>query len=551
MLVSCATGKREPGMISIRNILLITFLCRLLSGCAAYSVPESNSSEVAFTERCENLGRSGQFHQTTVRSTRLLSPDQNSGAPEICEIVASISVNAASTIGVVYRFPSDWNQKIVGLGGGGFAGNVRLDASLPALIQGYATMQTDTGHSATEPWNTEWAVRDDGSTNVEGLIDFGHRSVHEMTVLGKTMADVYYGGAPKRSYFQGCSQGGRQGMVASQMYPQDFDGIISGAPAFNDVSRVSMSLISRAFLPEAAKLSASQISQVNAAALAACDGLDGVGDGIISNPDACSWDPEELVCQGGGEAGACLSASQVAAVRSAYSDKRDPDGDVAAFGLARGSELSSFPWFMALKQDSQLETGYQNFASAAGFPTDTDFNTNDVIASHEAQKGSLFDQLYVADNPDLSEFVKEGGKLILWHGLYDQLLPPEPLIAYYQDMMRVTSETLAAESGLVGKVEDSVQLFTAVGVSHCLGGAGPSTFDGLAVLDAWVEQDAKPTRIVATQPPPAMAAMISSMMGELPRQTPDTMTRPLCPWPSLPQYIGEGRIEDAQNFECR
>lgn len=525
-------------------------LCWFAAGCAAHHDFDSKSADITLSEKCGSLGQAGRFKKTSVSSAALFPADEVSGAPEICEVTARVSPNEASTIGVVYRFPSNWNHKVVGLGGGGFAGNVRLDAAIPALMDGYATMQTDTGHPAAEPWNTEWAVETDGSPNVEGLIDFGYRAVHEMAVLGKGMAEAYYGQPPARSYFQGCSQGGRQGMVASQKYPQDFDGIIAGAPAFNDVSRVSMSLISRAFLPQNAKLSDDQIQLVNKAALNACDGTDGTIDGIVTQPDACSWDAQELLCRADQGVGECLSPAQVAAVRSAYSDKPGPDGRTAAYGLARGSELSSFPWFMALEQDSQLETGYQNFAAAAGLPSDTDFNTNDVIASHEMQKGSLFDQLYVADNPDLSEFVKGGGKLILWHGLYDQLLPPEPLIDYYEKMLQVTSASLASGPS-TRKVEDSVQLFTAVGVSHCFGGAGPSTFDGLSVLDAWVEQGMKPTRIVATQPPPELAAMISTMMGDLPRQTPDTLTRPFCPWPELPRYSGEGDVNDSGNFVCQ
>jgi len=532
-------------MIRAHITILVTSGVVLLAACAGSDVSKLGKpvTEVS-AAKCNGFTSTERLAGTNVQTVRYVPSNEPAGVPGFCEIVANVSPAESSHIGMVYRFPGNWNGKIVGLGGGGFAGNVRFETALPALVAGYATMQTDTGHAATEPWNTEWAVRKDGSPNEEGLTDFGHRAVHEMTLLGKSLAEQYYGVAPKRAYFQGCSQGGRQGMVASQMYPQDFDGIISGAPAFNDVSRVGMSLISRAFLPDAAKLSTAQIRLVNAAALGACDRLDGVVDGIITEPDACSWDPQELACPSGTVADSCLSESQVIAVRSAYSNKRGPDGSVAAYGLARGSELSSFPWFMALKQDSQLETGYSNFAAAAGFPSDTDFNTNDVIASHEAQKGSLFDRLYVAANPDLSEFVGGGGKLILWHGLYDQLLPPEPLIGYYQKMLQVTSEKLTAE-GSPARAKDSV------GVSHCLGGAGPSTFDGLAILDAWLEQDVKPTRIVATQPPPAMAAMISSMMGEMPRQTPDNMTRPLCPWPELPRYSGEGDVNASENFVCR
>ncbi len=503
-----------------------------------------------FQSRCASLAQPGRFPAAKVISATVIPADAATMSPEFCEVVAETSPDASSKIGLVFRLPENWNGKLLGLGGGGFAGNVTLVEALPALARGYSTLQTDAGHPSAQPWDTSWAVKTDGTPNVSSLLDFGFRAVHEMAVIGKQVVTAYYGRPIRHAYFQGCSQGGRQGMEESQRYPTDFDGIISGAPAFNDESRVSMSLISRAFRPVPSKLSRVQIQLVNSAVLRACDSSDGLADGIINNPRLCRWDPAELTCKSKKADDTCLTLPQVAAVRAAYADHTGPSGQVTAFGLPRGSELSSFPFFMAMTHDSQTVTGYNNLGVSAGLKPDTDYDSNDVLADHEEQRNSLFGVTYLAENPDISAFVQRGGKLLLWQGLYDQLLPPQALFDYYANLQRVTHAQLAA-TGDDSKLNDGVVLFAAVGVAHCFGGAGPSDFDGLSVLENWVEKGETPTRIVAHQLSPQMTAMAAAMMGNLPRTTPDVMTRPLCRWPALPLYKGAGDPNDAANFECK
>lgn len=500
--------------------------------------------------QCEALARSGRFAAFSVKSAILVTNGGGVQLPAFCEVVAQASPAPGSQIGMVFRMPVNWNGKMLGLGGGGFAGNVTLMAAMQGLARGYATFQTDTGHPSAMPWDTAWAINPDGTPNTQPLIDFGFRAVHETTENAKALVKEFYGHAQKYTYFQGCSQGGRQGMVASQRYPVDFDGIIVGAPGFSDTARISMSLISRAFRAPESKLSRPQIKLVNNAVLRSCDGKDGVTDGIIDNPGRCRWDPAELSCKGGATGDSCLAPQQVAAVRSAYADHAGADGKLIAYGLPRGSELSSFPWFVALKEDSQKETGYFNFAPAAGLPRDTDWNSNDVLASYETQKNSLFGMIYYAENPDISRFAGRGGKLLMWHGMYDQLLPPSAFYDYYEAMQRVTAGQLAA-SGNKHRFDDAVQMFTAVGVAHCMGGPGPSDFDGLTALENWVEKGRKPTWLVAKAASPQMVAMAASFFGEVPADRPSSASRPMCPWPTLPQYSGKGDPNDAASFSCK
>ena len=500
-------------------------------------------------EECKALAQPGRLPAIRITSATLIADGSGMALPPFCEVVGEASPAPGSRIGMVFRLPVNWNGKMLGIGGGGFAGNITVAGAAKGLARGYATFQTDTGHSSPMPWDTAWAVNSDGTPNTQALLDFGFRAVHLTTQNAKTMVAAFYGAAQKYTYFEGCSQGGRQAIVASQRYPSDYDGIIAGAPAFSDNARISMSLISRALRAPESKLSRPQIKLVNDAALRACDGIDGLKDGIIDNPAKCGWDPAELTCKAGEEGDSCLSRSQVIAVRSAYADHAGADGKTIAYGLPRGSELSSFPWFLALKEDSQKETGYPYFGPAAGSAPDTDWNSNDVLASYYNAKNSLFDLTYYAENPDISSFASRGGKLLMWHGLYDLLLPPQPFIDYYDSMRRVTATQLNA-LGFRKPVDDSVQLFTAVGVSHCMGGVGPSDFDGLTALENWVEKGQRPTRLIAKSASPQMAAMAAAFFNEVPADNHVPMSRPMCPWPSLPHYNGKGDLNDAASFSC-
>lgn len=523
----------------------------LLHMSAASSAEPMPSTSVlnGAASRCKQLTIEDDIVGLIIQSTRHVTQKIKQADPSYCEVIAKDVSEKGSSIGMIFRLPDRWNGKILGLGGGGFAGNLTLQSALPGLKRGYATFQNDTGHNSAMPWDTSWAKSDDGTANAIGLIDFGFRAVHIMTQSGKAVVKAYYAKQASRAYFQGCSQGGRQGLVEAQRYPQDYDGIISGAPAFTDHSRVSMAMIGRAFRAPGAALSEQKIKLVNQGALRACDATDGLKDGIITDPSRCKWDPRELLCRAEMENNSCLTQPQVEAVRSVYSDKKGPLGETLAYGLPRGSELATFPWYMALKQDTQVFTGYANFAAAAGIPENTDFSRNDVLADHYLQKNSLFGVTYLADNPDLAPYFGRGGKLLLWQGMYDLLIPPRPLVDYFEKMLRVTKTELAA-TGSRTDIDDSARLFLAPGVSHCMGGPGHSDFDALAVIEDWVEQGNPPSRIEADQPQPRMVEMAEALLKEIPAEIRPRGSRPLCAWPRLPRYQGNGDSNDARSFKC-
>jgi feruloyl esterase len=234
---------------------------------------------------------------TSIVSARTVPANATSGTPSFCEVQATLSPVTGSTIGAVYRLPSNWNGKILGIGGGGSAGNVTLQGATDGLKRGYAVVQNDLGHPGTSATDWTFAVKALGEPNTEAIIDFGHRATHTATVVGKEVVSRFYRRSAERSYWQGCSTGGRQGLAEVQRYPADYDGVIAGAPVYSPLVYSNAILRVQAFHAKAdSNLLPSQVSLIQKAVLAACDMQDGVADGILTDPRACTWDPGELAC---------------------------------------------------------------------------------------------------------------------------------------------------------------------------------------------------------------------------------------------------------------
>ena len=260
--------------------------------------------------------------------------------PAFCEVTATIRPAPDSNIGVVYRLPENWNGKMLGIGGSGFAGNVTLAAATPGLVKGYAVIETDTGHPSASPFDGSFMIASPGKVNRATLADFGFRAVHLMTTVGKAVVAHYYGRAAVKAYFEGCSTGGRQGFDEVQRYPDDYDGVISGAPIYDLLSQTSALFRLQFFQKDpSSKLTPAKVSMINEAVVKACDLNDGVKDGIIADPSTCTWDPAALACKAEGDASTCLTPREVAAVRRSYAGIKTPDGRVAAYPLPRGGEL--------------------------------------------------------------------------------------------------------------------------------------------------------------------------------------------------------------------
>jgi feruloyl esterase len=475
---------------------------------------------------CDSLSAANAFGHTTISSAKAISAGEMKGVPALCEITAVVEPVAGSRIGVVYRLPDAWNGKLLGLGGGGWAGNVRMEAAAPGLARGYATAQTDGGHATTEVWDTSWAA------NPEAAADFAYRAIHVMTDVGKAVVAKYYGHSQSRAYFQGCSTGGRQALMEVQRYPSDYNGVIAGAPVYSLATQTSAVLRNQAFARDGAAITAAQITRLNNAALAACDMQDGLADGIITDPRACTFDPGKLLCKEGAATADCLSAAQVAAVRTMYTGIKTSKGEIAAYPLTRGGEAgwSRFVGTTVPASGVNLSGGAQS-AGLGGLRAilfgnaDYDLNVFDADKDYATVRGSAFAKAYEAADPDIAAFIRHGGKLLLWHGFDDPGPSPLATIDYFQDVQRATGPKVKA-------LASGARLFIAPGVYHCRGGPGPDEFDLLGAIDTWVEKGQAPATLLATK-------------------SGSPVSRPLCPYPALPRYKGKGDPNAAASFVCK
>ena len=470
---------------------------------------------------CAGLTTPGLFAQTVVTSAATVAPAN--GAPGYCEVKATVSPVKASMIGVVLRLPQGWNGKILGLGGGGWAGNVTLAAASPGLIKGYAVLHTDGGHPGATAFDSAWA-----KDAPEAVTDFAYRAVHQMTVTGKTVVAKYYGKPQTEAYFQGCSTGGRMALMEVQRYPTDYNGVIAGAPVYNLTTQMNSVVRNNIFAAPDAQLTNAQLTVVNQASLRACDADDGIRDGVISDPRTCRWDPIAIQCPTGSKGDQCLTPAQVAAVRKAYTPAATKRGAVAAYPLTRGGE-TGWSRFIATGAGTDMTTTRQGVPGMRAFifrDADFDLSTFDAEKHQSMVRSTPFAKMYEADNPDISPFIRGGGKLVLWHGWNDPGPSPYATADYFERVQKTTGPKLGKQS-----LASSARFFLAPGVEHCGGGPGPDQFDLLGTLESWVEADKAPDSLVATK-----------------RGSP--ISRPLCPYPQAAKFKGEGDPNDAKNFTC-
>ena len=437
--------------------------------------------------------------------------------PAFCRVAGTIKPTADSDIRFEVWMPeTNWNRKFVGVGNGVWAGTISYFEMVAPLLRGYATAATDDGHQGS-PLDAGFAAG-----HPEKLIDFGYRAPHEMTVVAKATIAAFYGNDPLRSLFASCSTGGRQALMEAYRYPRDYDGISSMAPANPMVALMVSSLWTgeatlknkESYIPPA------KFAFVHKAVVHACDALDGIRDGIINDPRRCHFDPARLQCKSG-DSPDCLTAPQVAALRAIYAGPRNPRTGRQIFpGFEPGSE-SMFPIQTA---------GPLPFGAAETYLRDLvfknpqwDFRTFDydrgVVLAREV--GSA-----VLDVPPsgLDGYFAQGRKLLLSHGWADGLIPSMSTVNFYT--------ALAHRLG-PQRADTAVRLFMVPGMGHCSGGDGPYVLDPISTIDRWVETGRAPERIIASNPP-----------GAPPR------TRPLCPYPQVARYRGQGSTDEAQNFEC-
>ena len=484
----------------------------------------------AFAAPCESLRTLSRpnvtITQATVVGAGQFSPQGPGGAvppaaaklPAFCRVAATLTPTPDSDIKIEVWMPQQgWNGKFMGVGNGGWAGNISYPAMAEALGQGYAVASTDTGHVGNGG-DASFALG-----HPEKLIDFGYRAVHEMTAAAKAFVNAFYDTAPRFSYWNGCSTGGKQGLTEAQRFPADYDGIIAGAPA-NNWTRLMTGLLwaGRATLTDpASRIPPEKFAVLNRAVLNACDAQDGVTDGVLENPRSCRFDPQVVACKAG-DAPDCLTTAQVEAARKIYGPATNGrTREVLYPGLPAGSELG---WGAAAGGPAPFQIPLSHFQNVVFGDTKWDFRTfdfdRDFARAERADNGTL-----TATNPDLNAFIKRGGKLLMFHGWNDQLISAQNSVNYYESVRSAVGAS---------RVDTSVRLFMAPGMMHCSGGAGPNQADWLAALEQWVERGVAPNRIVASH----------STNGKVDR------TRPLCPYPQIARYNGTGSTDEAGNFAC-
>jgi tannase/feruloyl esterase len=446
--------------------------------------------------------------------------------PAHCRVVAILKPTADSMIEVEVWLPSsDWNGKFQAVGNGGWAGIISYAPPAPsmalALIDHYATASTDTGHEATGSVAVAGADASFALGHPEKVVDFAYRAVHEMTIKSKAIITAFYQQPPRLSYWNGCSTGGRQGLMEAQRYPEDYDGIVAGAPASwaSHLAGWHMQIGIENLKSQDRVVPAAKYPALHDAVIASCDGADGVKDGLLEDPRTCKFDPSKLLCTAG-DSNQCLTAPQVESVKAMYGPVKMKNGTMYFPGLERGSELR---WQNLMGGPEPFAISHSGFKYIVHEDPNWDWRSFDLAkdTSLLTEKAGSMD----ATNPDLQRFKARGGKLLLFHGWNDQLIPPENTVNYYSSVL--------AKMG--SGQDDWLRLFMEPGMQHCAGGPGPDQFNAIGAMERWRESGIAPDKIIASH--------ITNNRVD--------MTRPLCPYPQVAKWTGTGSTNDAMNFVCK
>ena len=504
--------------------------------------------------RCSVLAKLSLPHTTIASATPVEDPAATFKTPSLadlpafCRVVAHVREAPDSDIAVEIWLPVDgWSGVFHGNGNGGFAGVLAggYGSMLSGLRRHFATATTDTGTAPATPLEGDALIG-----HPQKWKDWGRRSTHVMTVTGKSIAQAYYGAAIRRSYYTGCSTGGQQGLIEALYYPSDYDGILVGAPVINRTwghAAVAWDFAAAHRSPTSF-LSDDKLRLLNAASTAYCNshGFGFAGDAFISDPLACRFDPQQIACPGKTESSSCLTQAEVAAARAFYNGPSSRSGRPLFFGWPAGSEAPArFGW-------SFLETPDNGGPPFGGvfkwvFGANWDWRSLDIDRDMPIVDAKLGADVNDATRGSLGAFAARGGKLIIFHGLADALVPPAQSVAFYQRQ--------APQSGGISRLQRNARLFMVPGVMHCGGGPGPDSFsstlagipqpplkdpryDLFETLIAWTNERRSPDSIIATKFTSASPTSIA-------------FQRPVCAYPQTARYRGAGPLSDAASFTCR
>lgn len=511
---------------------------------------------------CENIANLTLMN-TTLTSTRAMPtggfapPGTDSiqrllqSLPAFCRVEGVVKPTSDSDIRFEVWMPSSgWNGKFRGVGNDGFGGSIKFDDMALALRRGYATASTDTGHRGNDDRDASWALH-----HPQKVIDVGYRAIHEMTENSKQIIRTFYGRTPTRSFFEGCSNGGRQGLMEAQRFPEDYDGILVGAPPIF-ATRILAAGVYNSPTDLASYIPPNKMPAISRTVLAACDAADGLNDGILNDPRQCGFDPSVLVCRGA-DSENCLTLPQVAQLNGIYRGLRTSKGEQLFPGYLPGGEEGEGGWTAWITGPTPGEGlnyvfGTGLFRNMVFDDPNWDFRTvtaEQAIRIAEKKIGPMVN----TQEPDLQRFKAHGGKLILYNGWSDPEMPGLMAVKYY-DTVLATMGTQDANTFL--------RLYMVPGMQHCYGGPGPNFFgqfdpysfgtnveeDSIPMnpqhnvsraLEQWVEQGVPPDSIIATK-----------YVNDSDPAQGIKMTRPLCPYPQIAKYKGAGDTNDAANFVC-
>lgn len=505
------------------RVLLGAVICLTVAGARA-----------ADRDACADLGKRTYAH-TTIVSAAFMDDPAGFAAPvtpgmfgtppgvkiaaPFCRVTGYIEPVRDSHIGFEVWLPpaGTWNSRYFAVGNPAFEGAIKYQGLAGALAQGYATSSTDTGHQ--DPGH-KWAMG-----RPEALIDWTHRAVHETAVVAKRLIQAFYGREARYAYWNNCHNGGRQGLVAAQLYPEDFDGIVAGDPAYyltrlqtgsEYLSWVALKdgMHAPAFVPPA------KYPAIHRAVLDACDARDGVKDDAIEDPTRCHFDPASMQCAGPDEL-SCLTPPQVETVRRLYAGAKFADGTPIYSGFEPGSELL---WPAMIAGPEPLDINNDFFRYIAFEKPDWDFRTFEVDADTrriDARLGPILNTIQT----DLSSFKARGGKLLMYQSWNETWIPPRMAVTYYNGV--------AATMGGERRTRDFFRLFMVPDFGMCAG-MSPGAFDALGAVRRWREEGIEPDRIIASY----------SDGGKVYKR------RPVCAYPQTAIYKGSGDSNDAASFRC-
>jgi feruloyl esterase len=512
----------------MRLLCAVTFCATALWGQGAGNVQFRDWTPPALTGKpaiaCGELRGLTSFDLSVITATVIPA---SAAAPEHCRV----SLMVPPEVNIEVNLPSAWNGRLYVFGNGGWAGESfdsagRVQNSSRGLKAGFVTAATDTGHSAaTEPGGSF-------ALNRQKLLDFAFRSIHVTAEAAKLMVGAYYGAGPSKSYYDGCSQGGREGLIFAQRFPDDFDGIISGSPLVNFVGTMT----ARAYWMQglaANPFPAAKLGLLASKVYDECDAKDGLKDGLIGDPRLCEFKPGRDLphCAEGTDGADCFTTTQIAALALIYGDVMSqgnryfPGWPVGAENSWLGQEINGpngpGAW-------TSYGEGYLRFVAPANKTARDITDPLDLFKRFDIDRDPArmqeARQILDATDPDLSAFRKRGGKLLMYFGWADPQLNPMMGVEYYEQVV----DKMGAST------PDFFRLFLAPGMAHCGGGVGPNVFDVATPLVKWVEGNTPPVSIEASR----MAG------GKVVR------TRPLCEYPMVAKYKGSGSVDEAGNFAC-